>query len=62
MDIYLVASRLGKYPPLATDTEVKSCFSICQNSEIINTTINLDDFFTCHGCKPGAIFSRVARR
>ena len=24
--------------------------------------INLDDFFTFHGCKPDAIFSRVARR
>ena len=28
MDIYLAASRLGKYPTLATDTEVNSCFSI----------------------------------
>ena len=24
-DIYLVASRLGKYPPLFTDTEVNNC-------------------------------------
>ena len=23
--------------------------------------INLDDFFTCHGCKPGRTFFRVAR-
>ena len=28
LDIYLAASRLGKYPPLATNTEVNSCFSI----------------------------------
>ena len=28
MDIYLAASRFGKYPRLATDTEVNSSFSI----------------------------------
>ena len=28
MDIYRAAQRRGKYPPLATDTEVNSCFSI----------------------------------
>ena len=28
VDIYLNDSRLGKYPRLATDTEVNSCFSI----------------------------------
>ena len=28
VDIYLAASQLGKYPTLATDTEVNSCFSI----------------------------------
>ena len=27
--------RRGKYPPVATDAEVNSCFSIYQNSEII---------------------------
>ena len=32
-----VDSRLGKYPTLATDTEVNSCFSIYLNSEIIYT-------------------------
>ena len=25
LDIYLAASRLGKYPPLATSTSVNSC-------------------------------------
>ena len=35
MDIYLAASQLGKYPPLVTDTEVNSCFSMYLNSEII---------------------------
>ena len=40
---------------LATDIEVNSCISIYYNSEIIYTTknINLNDFFTCHGYKPG---------
>ena len=47
----------GEYPTLATDTEVNSCFSIYENSEIIYTKkIDLDDFFTCHGCKPGRHF------
>ena len=63
LDIYRAAKRRGKYPTLATDTEVNSCFSIYYNSEIIYTTkINLDDFFTCHGCKLGRHFSRVAQR
>ena len=57
MDIYRAAKRRGKYPTLATDTEVNSCFSIFQNGEIIYTKkINFDDFFTCHGCKPGHHF------
>ena len=28
VDIYRAAKRQGKYQPLATDTEVNSCFSI----------------------------------
>ena len=28
VDIRLATSRLGKYPPLNTDTEVNSCFSM----------------------------------
>ena len=28
MDIYQAAQRRDKYPPLATDTEVNSCFGI----------------------------------
>jgi len=28
VDIYRAAKRWGKYPTLATDTEVNSCFSI----------------------------------
>ena len=40
MDIYQAAQQRGKYPLLATDTEVNSCFSIYQNSEIIHTTKN----------------------
>ena len=53
MDIYRAAKRRGKYPTLATDTEVNSCFSIYYNSGIIYTKkINLNDFFTCNGRKP----------
>ena len=40
VDIYRAAKRRGKYPQLAIDTEVNSCFSIYQNSEMINTTNN----------------------
>ena len=40
MDIYRGAKRRGKYPTLAIDTEVNSCFSIYLNSEIIYTTNN----------------------
>ena len=36
------AKRRGKSPPLATDTEVNNCFSIYQNSEIIER--KNDDF------------------
>ena len=33
--VYFQATKLwGKYPLLATDTEVKSCFSLYENSEI----------------------------
>ena len=28
VDIYQAMKQQGKYPPLATDTEVNSCFSI----------------------------------
>ena len=28
LDIYRAAKQRGKYPPLATDTEVNNCFSI----------------------------------
>ena len=35
------AKRRGKYLTLATDTEVNSCFSIYENSEIIYTTKKL---------------------
>ena len=42
VDIYLTASRLGKYPPLAADTEVNTCFSIYSNSEI--NIAQKDDF------------------
>ena len=28
VDIYRATKRRGKYPPLATDTEVNNCFSI----------------------------------
>ena len=31
VDIYRAAKRRGKYPALATDTEVNSCFSIYNN-------------------------------
>ena len=56
VDIYRAAKRRGKYPLLATDTEVNSIYS---NSGIIYTTITiyLNDFFTCHRCKPGRHFS-----
>ena len=45
MDIYRAAKRRGKYPTLVTDSEI-----------IYTTKINLDDFFTCRGCKPGRHF------
>ena len=35
LDIYWTAKQWGKYPRLATDTEVNNCFSIYKNSEII---------------------------
>ena len=35
MDFNRAAKRPGKYPPLATDTKVNSCFSKNLNSEII---------------------------
>ena len=35
MDVDRAAKCSGKYPPLATDTEVNSCFSKNLNSEII---------------------------
>ena len=35
VDIYWAEKRRGKYPSLATDTEVNSCFSIYSDSEII---------------------------
>ena len=41
VDIYRAAKRRGKYPTLAADTEVNSCFSIYLNSEIKCTTNNL---------------------
>ena len=49
---------INNYSPLATDIEMNSCFSIYSNSEIIYTTkkINFDDFFACHGRKPGGNF------
>ena len=40
VDIYQAAEQRGKYPTLAADTEVNSCFSIYQNREIIYTTKN----------------------
>ena len=40
LDIYRAMRRQSKYTTLATDTEVNSCFSIYQNSEIIYTTKN----------------------
>jgi len=59
VDIYRAAKRQGKYPTLATDTVVKSCFSIYSYSKIIIYTPqknNLDDFFTCNGRKLGRHF------
>ena len=41
VDIYRAAKRRGKYPTLATDAEVNSCFSIYENSEIKYTTKKL---------------------
>ena len=57
LDINQAAKLLGKYPLLATDTEVNSCFRIYQNSEIIMPQkVNLDDFVTCHRYKPECHF------
>ena len=38
MDIYRSVKQRGKYPKLATDTKVNSCFSIYKNSGTIYTT------------------------
>ena len=55
MDIYRSAKRRGKYPTLATDTEVNIVVVLV--CEIIYTKkYNLHDFFTSHGCKPGRHF------
>ena len=35
MDIYQAMQQQGKYPALAIETEMNSCFSIFYNSEII---------------------------
>ena len=48
-DIFINAKWLCKYLPLATDTEVNSCFSIYTKPQKVN-------FSTCHGCKPGCHF------
>ena len=41
VDIYWAAKRRGKYPPLATNTEMNSCFSIYENNEIIQHKKNI---------------------
>ena len=35
VDIHLAASPLGKYPPIATVTEINSCFSADLNRVIL---------------------------
>ena len=45
MDIYLVASRLGKIA-LVTSTSVNNCFSIYKNSEIIEQKNDIFNSFT----------------
>ena len=35
MDIYQAKQQQGKYPALAIETEMNSCFSIFYNNEII---------------------------
>ena len=40
------AKRRGNYPPLASDTEVNNCFSIYQNSEIIEHKNMIFNSFT----------------
>ena len=65
MDIYRAAKRRGKYQPLATDTDVNSCFSIYQNSEHDNKHHKqliwmISSLVTMQTAD--AIFSRVAQR
>ena len=35
MDIYRPTKRQGKYPPLVTDSEMKSCLKYKKHSEVI---------------------------
>ncbi len=54
VDIYLAVPRLGRYPPLATDTEVISCFSIYSNTKIIQPErMTFDEFITL----PSTVFA-----
>ena len=50
VDIYQATKRRGKYPTLATDTEVIVVLVYTPQK------INLDDFFTYHGYKTGYHF------
>ena len=62
MDMYLDASRLGRYPPLFTDPEGDTCFSIYQirwikNAASLMATISSSETFA----KRRAIFLSVRK-
>ena len=59
VDIYLAASRLSKYPPLATDTEANSCSGMYLNSEIISLNSSIHAKITTFS---GANSAQIARR
>lgn len=58
MDIYRPTKRQGKYPPLVTDSEMKSCLKYKKHSEVIwqKKVILLS-----YSCNDDNIFRRRAR-
>ena len=63
LDIYRATKRQGKYPTVATDTEVNSCFSLLKQWDNIHhekLVWMISSLAT--DANQDAIFSRVARR
>ena len=47
---------VGKYPPMAADTEVNNCFSINESNEIIEHKIKMMGFLKTHLLLPTTKF------